>query len=114
MWKPLSGLPYGYFHPILSEYRNVHTQKKVLVIEVWFTKWKQVKIEISLLVTFYLGLVNKKKGVKSTLGRIFGKKDKGHHQMKALAASAAAGGVKSPAGVSLGSPQVFSYHTILT
>ena len=60
----------------------------------------------------FLGLVNKKKGVKSTLGRIFGKKDKGHHQMKALAASAAAGGVKSPAGVSLGSPQVFSYHII--
>ena len=35
-----------------------------------------------------LGLVNKKKGVKSTLGRIFGKKDKGqghhHHQMKGM------------------------------
>ena len=56
----------------------------------------------------HLGLVNKKKGVKSTLGRIFGKKDKGdrHHQMKALAASAAASGVRSPAGMSLGSPQV--------
>ena len=35
----------------------------------------------------HLGLVNKKKGVKSTLGRIFGKKDKGqghHHQMKGM------------------------------
>ena len=50
----------------------------------------------------HLGLVgNKKKGVKSTLGRIFGKKDKGH--MKAMHA---AHGVKSPAGSSLGSPQV--------
>ena len=59
----------------------------------------------------HLGLVNKKKGVKSTLGRIFGKKDKGdrHHQMKALAASAAASGNRSPAGMSLGSPQVIDF-----
>lgn len=53
----------------------------------------------------HLGLVNKKKGVKSTLGRIFGKKDKGHqghhspHQIKGMM------GGKSP-GSSIGSPQV--------
>ena len=52
--------------------------------------------------------VNKKKGVKSTLGRIFGKKDKSH-QRALQAASAAASGVRSPAGMSLGSPQVFTY-----
>ena len=51
--------------------------------------------------------VNKKKGVKSTLGRIFGKKDKSH-QRALQAASAAASGVRSPAGMSLGSPQVFT------
>ena len=51
---------------------------------------------------FLLILVNKKKGVKSTLGRIFGKKDKGHqghHQIKGLIPG------KSP-GSSIGSPQV--------
>jgi len=51
--------------------------------------------------------VNKKKGVKSTLGRIFGKKDKSH-QRALQAASAAASGIRSPAGVSLGSPQLVS------
>ena len=57
----------------------------------------------------HLGLVNKKKGVKSTLGRIFGKKDKGHHhhhhQMKAMGLHGP-GGMRSPAGSSMGSPQV--------
>ena len=48
---------------------------------------------------------NKKKGVKSTLGRIFGKKDKtGHHHIKALQTGAAGG--KIPMGVNFGSPQV--------
>lgn len=51
----------------------------------------------------HLGLVNKKKaGVKSTLGRIFGKKDK--HHIKSLQAGSV--GLKSPAGSSIGSPQV--------
>ncbi len=54
----------------------------------------------------HLGLGKQKKGVKSTLGRIFGKKDKtGHHGPHAHHHQYHHGG-KSPAGSSIGSPQV--------